>query len=206
MENDFDAMLQDRLVEAKQIEKAKVTDFLEDKWKNFRKGKSADFHQSPSTSIEKSFLIDLAKKLNKLPEGKKYFRKIVKLFKDRIDMLENDRLDWAMGELLAYASLLEEGFPIRISGQDVERGTFSHRHAVVKTEDDDIILTLSPTTTPNSIARCFPIIIVPFTKSDIFPSIILSLKKPNSLIFSGSIPLIKTPFADSFIIITASPL
>ncbi len=137
MENDFDAMLQDRLVEAKQIEKAKVTDFLEDKWKNFRKGKSADFHQSPSTSIEKSFLIDLAKKLNKLPEGKKYFRKIVKLFKDRIDMLENDRLDWAMGELLAYASLLEEGFPIRISGQDVERGTFSHRHAVVKTEDDE---------------------------------------------------------------------
>ena len=82
-------------------------------------------------------ILDLAQKLNQLPTGKKYFRKIVKLFKDRLDMVESDRLDWAMGELLAYASLLIEGFPIRISGQDVERGTFSHRHAVVKTEDDE---------------------------------------------------------------------
>ena len=137
MEDDFDAMLQDRLVEAKQIEKAKVTDFLEEKWKDFRKANLTDFHQSPTTGIDKELILDLAQKLNQLPTGKKYFRKIVKLFKDRLDMIENDRLDWAMGELLAYASLLIEGFPIRISGQDVERGTFSHRHAVVKTEDDE---------------------------------------------------------------------
>ena len=137
MEDDFDAMLQDRLVEAKQIEKAKVTDFLEEKWKDFRKANLTDFHQSPITGIDKELIFDLAQKLNQLPPGKKYFRKIIKLFKDRLDMVENDRLDWAMGELLAYASLLIEGFPIRISGQDVERGTFSHRHAVVKTEDDE---------------------------------------------------------------------
>ena len=137
MEDDFDAMLQDRLVEAKQIEKAKVTDFLEEKWKDFRKANLTDFHQSPITGIDKELILDLAQKLNQLPPGKKYFRKIVKLFKDRLDMVESDRLDWAMGELLAYASLLIEGFPIRISGQDVERGTFSHRHAVVKTEDDE---------------------------------------------------------------------
>ena len=137
MEDDFDAMLQDRLVEAKQIEKAKVTDFLEEKWKDFRKANLTDFHQSPITGIDKELILDLAQKLNQLPTGKKYFRKIVKLFKDRLDMVESDRLDWAMGELLAYASLLIEGFPIRISGQDVERGTFSHRHAVVKTEDDE---------------------------------------------------------------------
>ncbi|MEC8602939.1 MAG: 2-oxoglutarate dehydrogenase E1 component [Bacteroidota bacterium] len=137
MEDDFDAMLQDRLVEAKQIEKAKVTDFLEEKWKDFRKANLTDFHQSPNTGIDKELILDLAQKLNQLPTGKKYFRKIVKLFKDRLDMVESDRLDWAMGELLAYASLLIEGFPIRISGQDVERGTFSHRHAVVKTEDDE---------------------------------------------------------------------
>ena len=137
MENDFDAMLQDRLVEAKQIEKAKVTDFLEDKWKDFRKGKSEDFISSPETGVNKETLIALATKMSSLPEGKKYFRKIVKLFNDRLEMLNSDRLDWAMGELLAYATLLTEGNPIRISGQDVERGTFSHRHAVVKTEDDE---------------------------------------------------------------------
>jgi 2-oxoglutarate dehydrogenase E1 component len=137
MENDFDAMLQDRLIEAKEIEKAKVTDFLEDKWKEFRKGKAADFYQSPDTSVIEKKLIQLAHSMHSLPEGKKYFRKIVKLFNDRLEMLKDDRLDWAMGELLAYATLLVEGFPIRISGQDVERGTFSHRHAVVTTEDNE---------------------------------------------------------------------
>ena len=75
--------------------------------------------------------------MNSLPEGKKYFRKIVKLFDDRLKMLESDKLDWAMGELLAYATLLDEGNSIRISGQDVERGTFSHRHAVLKSEDSE---------------------------------------------------------------------
>jgi 2-oxoglutarate dehydrogenase E1 component len=52
-------------------------------------------------------------------------------------MVENNSLDWAMGELLAYATLLTDGNDIRISGEDVERGTFSHRHAVVKTEDNE---------------------------------------------------------------------
>ena len=50
---------------------------------------------------------------------------------------DNDKLDWAMGELLAYGTLLKEGHPIRISGQDVERGTFSHRHAVLKSEESE---------------------------------------------------------------------
>ncbi len=50
---------------------------------------------------------------------------------DSLKMIEADGLDWAMGELLAYATLLEEGFDVRISGQDCERGTFSHCHVVL---------------------------------------------------------------------------
>ena len=75
--------------------------------------------------------------MSTLPEDKKFFRKVKKLMKDRLAMVERDELDWAMGEKLAYATLLDEGHPVRISGQDVERGTFSHRHAVVKTEDSE---------------------------------------------------------------------
>ena len=137
MEKEFDDMLQERLAEAKQIEKAKITNFLEDVWRDFRKSKKEDFVKSPDTGYDEKKLIQLAKKINYLPEGKKYFRKILKLFDDRLAMLESDKLDWAMGELLAYATLLKDGYSVRISGQDVERGTFSHRHAVVKTEDDE---------------------------------------------------------------------
>jgi 2-oxoglutarate dehydrogenase E1 component len=50
---------------------------------------------------------------------------------------DRDKLDWAMGELLAYGTVLQEGFNIRLSGQDVERGTFSHRHAVIKSENSE---------------------------------------------------------------------
>lgn len=137
MEKQFDDMLQERLDDAKQIEKAKITNFLEEVWTGYRKSNADDFKHSPDTSVPKKRLLELAKKLNYLPEGKKYFRKIIKLFDDRLKMIASDELDWAMGELLAYASLLDEGFSVRISGQDVERGTFSHRHAVVKTEDDE---------------------------------------------------------------------
>ena len=137
MEKAFDDMLQDRLDEAKQIEKAKITNFLEDVWKDFRKSNEKDFRKSIDTGIPKDKLIQLGHQLNKLPDGRNYFRKIVKLFDDRLKMIEEDRLDWAMGELLAYATLLDEGFSVRISGQDVERGTFSHRHAVIKTEDTE---------------------------------------------------------------------
>ena len=61
-----------------------------------------------------------------------------RLIGDRYNMFfESNKLDWAMGEMLAYGTLLNEGYNVRISGQDVERGTFSHRHAILKVEDSE---------------------------------------------------------------------
>ena len=144
MMKEFDNMLQDRLEDAKQIKKAKITDFLQERWEGFRPATDEDFDFSPNTGYPKKKLVALGRKLATLPEGKKYFRKIVKLLQDRVNMLDANALDWGMAEMLAYATLLEEGYPVRISGQDVERGTFSHRHAVIKTEDtEEEIITLN---------------------------------------------------------------
>jgi 2-oxoglutarate dehydrogenase E1 component len=114
-----------------------VYDFLSATWEGFVHAHAEDFDASPETGVDKKRLFDLGVKLSTLPEGKKYFRKIAKIFEDRMNAVKEDKLDWGTAEMLAYATLLEEGFPVRISGQDVERGTFSHRHAVVKTEDTE---------------------------------------------------------------------
>jgi 2-oxoglutarate dehydrogenase E1 component len=90
-----------------------------------------------STGAKKSDIMDVAKSITQLPE-KAFLRKVVKLFNSREKLVfENGKVDWAMAELLAYGTLMTEGFNIRISGQDVERGTFSHRHAVLKSEDSE---------------------------------------------------------------------
>jgi 2-oxoglutarate dehydrogenase E1 component len=73
--------------------------------------------------------------MNTLPENLHFFKKIHKIIDDRRKMVANNRLDWALAELSAYATLLVEGKPVRISGQDLERGTFAHRHAVFVQED-----------------------------------------------------------------------
>lgn len=138
MENSFKQMLQERLNEAKQVEKTKVIPFLEDDWDGIKFSKPADFEQSPTTGVDKKVLLQIAKKLVELPQNKKFFKKVEKIIEDRKNMVEKtDQLDWGMAELMAYGSLVMEGFPVRISGQDVERGTFSHRHAVLKVEDSE---------------------------------------------------------------------
>ncbi len=144
VEDEYNAYLETEFDIARQNEKAVVWDFLSTTWEGFRHSTSADFNESPETGIAKDKLLALGRKLATLPEGKKYFRKIQKIFDDRLAAIENNALDWGSAEMLAYATLLEEGHPVRISGQDVERGTFSHRHAVVKTEDtEEEIITLN---------------------------------------------------------------
>ena len=118
-------------------DKAQVFDFLSATWEGFRHGKALDFEKSPETGVAKEVLQELGRKLATLPSDKKYFRKISKIYEDRLNAIETNRLDWGTAEMLEYATLLNEGHSVRLSGQDVERGTFSHRHAVVKTEDTE---------------------------------------------------------------------
>lgn len=144
LKDNFHEVLEDDFGAAKQIKKASVKHFLTRTWQDFRYAKEGDMFKSIDTKVTKKKLQELGDKLTTLPEGKKYFRKIVKLMKDRKAMIEEDKLDWGSAEMLAYATLLDEGHPVRISGQDVERGTFSHRHAVVITEDaEEEIVTLN---------------------------------------------------------------
>jgi len=136
LENEFEI--------SRSADKAFIWDFLSTTWKGFRKSVPADFDESPKTGVDKKILLELGKKLSTLPDGKKYFRKISKIFEDRYNAITQDKLDWGSAEMLAYATILSEGKPVRVSGQDVERGTFSHRHAVVKTEDtEEEIVTLN---------------------------------------------------------------
>jgi 2-oxoglutarate dehydrogenase E1 component len=137
MEVNLKKILQEKLDEAKQTEKAKVTSFLEGQWKGMKMADADAFDKSPDTSVDKKTFLDIAQKTVALPKDKKVFTKIQKLFDDRAAMITNDTYDWAMGELMAYATLMNEGHQVRFSGQDVERGTFSHRHAVVKFEDSE---------------------------------------------------------------------
>lgn len=137
IETAFKAELDANLDEAKKVEKARITSFLEGTWKGIRMATDKDFESSPKTAIDEKLFLEIAKKSTELPKDKKFFNKIQKLFDDRKAMIANDNYDWAMGELLAYASLMKEGYPVRFSGQDVERGTFSHRHAIVKIEDSE---------------------------------------------------------------------
>jgi 2-oxoglutarate dehydrogenase E1 component len=106
-------------------------------WKGLYPAKKADIWKATDTAVSSETFLDLARQITALPKDKKFFRKISKLFEDRAAMVEKDSYDWAMGELMAYATLLNEGKRVRISGQDVQRGTFSHRHAVLTLEDSE---------------------------------------------------------------------
>ncbi|MDB4635909.1 2-oxoglutarate dehydrogenase E1 component [Flavobacteriaceae bacterium] len=131
--------LEDSRKEAKTV----ITPFMSEAWKGLTPAQEDTMALKVSTAYPADKLTGIAKVITTLPSDKKFLRKIDKLIEDRRKMFfENNTLDWAMGELLAYGSLLEEGFDVRISGQDVERGTFSHRHAVLKVEasEEEVLL------------------------------------------------------------------
>jgi 2-oxoglutarate dehydrogenase E1 component len=138
MEKDFRSLLQERLNESKQEKYfARGNPMFSGAWTGLRAATDEDFKIPSKTAVSENKFLAIADKITVLPPDKKFFRKIEKLFEDRKKMVENKSFDWAMGELMAYGTLLDEGFRVRVSGQDVERGTFSHRHAVVKLEDSE---------------------------------------------------------------------
>ncbi len=127
--------LQDRLDEVKQHPLPYKLQAPEQAWKSLRHAGVNDFGQSPDTAIDKNQLELLMDKILAIPEDFTPLRKIRKLLEEKTENFrKNGIIDWATGELLAYASLLAEGKDVRMSGQDVQRGTFSHRHAVLHDE------------------------------------------------------------------------
>ena len=96
-----------------------------------RRATAEDFDQSPETGVPLEQLEKIGQALVKVPEGFKPLKQIDKLLKDRQTMLfDTKQVNWGTAELLAYGSILTDGKVVRLSGQDVQRGTFSHRHAV----------------------------------------------------------------------------
>ena len=138
METSFLKELQDRLDEVKQHPLPYQYQKPEMWWNEMRKAVAEDFKQSPQTSISEENLNQWFKELMRWPEGFKPLRKVEKLIQDKIKLFEDQqKVDWATAELLAYGSLIAEGFDVRLSGQDVKRGTFSHRHAVLFDESNN---------------------------------------------------------------------
>lgn len=137
LEKSFKALLQKSLDTARQRKNKHSADSLEGSWKGLRRANEKDFHTSPQTAVDVKTLNEIGERISNLPEEKNFFSKSKRLFEERLKSVKAGRVDWAMAELMAYGTLLNEGFPIRFSGQDVERGTFSHRHAVVRVEDSE---------------------------------------------------------------------
>lgn len=157
LEEKYKALLEEELSEAKATEKATVIPFMQKDWEGYHIANTDRMLQTYDTKVSRELLDDIASALTALPSDKKFISKISKLIKDRNKMYyETNKLDWAMGELLAYGTLISEGYDVRFSGQDVQRGTFSHRHAVVKTEDtEEEYIPLNNLTTQNGQMRIY---------------------------------------------------
>lgn len=141
-EKEFKQLLDENFDASKEIEKNTLDPFMPEEWVGYEIANEAEVLKPVDTKYSKEKLEQITETLTTIPEGKKFIKKIERLLDQRKQMVTDNKLDWGMAEMLAYGSILEEGHDVRLSGEDVERGTFSHRHAVLKTEDteEDVIL------------------------------------------------------------------
>ena len=119
-----------------------------------------DWTAPGDTGLDMQKLKEVAQKVAKVPEGVSLQRQVAKIYEDRVRMASGGLpLNWGMAELLAYATLLDEGYMVRLTGQDCGRGTFSHRHAVLRdqtTGDDHVPLNdIAPDQEPFAIYDSF---------------------------------------------------
>ena len=138
LEKDYKDNLEDSLESSRKEETTKITPIMQDEWEGYSYATESDMMETVDTTVDLDELTAVAEKITNLPEDKKFLRKAAKLIAARNKMyFETNKLDWGMAELLAYGTLLKEGHNVRMTGQDVERGTFSHRHAVLKVEESE---------------------------------------------------------------------
>ncbi len=150
---EFKVFLTTEFDKSKQDDTSTVKEFMQSTWKGFTRQRLAAMLQPVDTSYAVAALKNIAKIVATVPENANFVRKAMRILKGREKMVfETNTLDWGMAETLAYGTLLEEGYNVRISGQDVERGTFSHRHAILRdevTEERINLLNTNPKNTGN---------------------------------------------------------
>jgi len=138
MEKKFWADLQERLDEVKQHPLPYTYQPPELEWKKLRRATIEDFDESPVSAISEGSFKTIFDAIMKWPDDFKPLRKVEKLLQDKVKLFQTEnKADWSTAELLAYGSLLLDGKDVRMSGQDIQRGTFSHRHAVLRNEEND---------------------------------------------------------------------
>ncbi len=132
MKKGFEGELQDLLAKVKQKQLPYQKPKLEEAWAKLRRSVPEDFEKSPATGISKAVIEKVGKALSNVPEGFKPLKQIEKILEERKAIFAQEKLvNWSVGELMAYGSILNEGKFVRFTGQDVQRGTFTHRHAVL---------------------------------------------------------------------------
>ena len=124
---------------AKSTQDPPIAQVFEGAWKGLRRATDDDLLAPVSTRVSEKTLKEIGRKMCEVPAGFHTHPKLVRLLETRAKMVESGQgIDWGTGELLAYGSLLLEGTHVRLSGQDSERGTFSHRHSVLYDSETNV--------------------------------------------------------------------
>jgi 2-oxoglutarate dehydrogenase E1 component len=192
MEDHFWKRLQERLDELKEHPLEYKYQEPERAWRALRRSKEPiDFEQSPETGIERATAEKILQHLVMIPADFNVLPKVNRLLDGMKKRIAEDQLDWSLGELMAYGSILLEGKDVRMSGQDVKRGTFSHRHAILRDAETNVEYSrLEGLSTNNSHFRIFNSLLSEFA--------VLGFEYGYSLATPDSLVVWEAQFGDFF--------